>query len=197
MYLFNKYWQTYILQPLCHQRAVMWARRYIWGREEISRVKMTGWSPSTALTNAVAMAQVSPEGPVDLCFLQRGWWPQSLAMETLKRVICFFSPMRLLQTASTPLARQGKRSGLVLSKTTQLSQAFSGTFLLATKGSSSSRSSSSQCNLQVLSLAYLPFPRNTQAFKLLPTAHPPLSIFGEEMREIRHKGCFSLLLLCV
>lgn len=91
-------------------------------------MRMTVKPKSFDSTNTGAMAQVSLEGPVDLCCLQRGWWQQLLVTETLKRVKWFVSPMRPLQTACTPLASQGKWSGLVPSKTTQLSQAFIGTF---------------------------------------------------------------------
>lgn len=45
---------------------------------------LLGWTPSIALANAVTMAHVYLEGPVDL-------WQQFLGMETLRRakMVCF------------------------------------------------------------------------------------------------------------
>lgn len=146
--------------------------------------------PSMSLANTVAMVQVFPEDPVDLCSLRRGWWPQFSAMDTLKRLKWLVSPMRLLQTAFTPLARQGKWSHLVLSKITQFSQTFTGMGLWATKSSSGCRSSSSQRNKQVLPLLFHP-PLGTLK---LSSSCPPLihhSPFGWRNERNRHRSIFN------
>lgn len=101
-------------------------------------------------------------------------------------MVCFSNETTTNSIHSPGKARQGKQSCLVLSKTTQLSQAFIGTFLWATKGSSGCRSASSPCffypSLGILRLSSC-CPQLTH--------HSP---FWWRNKRNRHKGNFLFLL---